>query len=50
MNWRLWCRTLGEKISENDKEADNACIIRTIYIIIMWITCFFIISNTIRHW
>lgn len=48
--WRIWCKTIGNKISECDKESDYACIFRTVYTSVMWVTCFFIIANTIRHW
>lgn len=48
--WRIWCRTMGSKISEDDREADIAAVIRTFWWMVNIITCFFIIANTIRHW
>ena len=48
--WRIWCRTMGSKISEDDREADVAAIIRTFWWVVNIVTCFFIIANTIRHW
>ena len=49
--WKaIWCKSLGEKISDCNKEADIACIIRTVYVVIMFATCFFIIANTIHQW
>ena len=48
--WRIWCRTMGDKISTNQKEADVAAIIRTLFWIINLITCGFIIANAIHHW
>ncbi len=31
--WRIWARTIGSKISEDDREADIAAIFRTIWVI-----------------
>jgi len=28
--WKLWCKALGEKSSDNNHEADRIAIIRTI--------------------
>ncbi len=49
LNWRIWCKSLGEKVGTN-KESDSICVLRTLYWIAMFITCFFIIANTIKHW
>jgi len=38
--WAIWCKTLGSKIHECDKALDYACLLRTIYAIIMFGTCF----------
>jgi len=48
--WRLWAKALGEKASPNDKEADRIAMIRTIIVLVNFITCFFIMANAIRHW
>ena len=48
--WRIWAKALGEKASTCDKEADNIAIIRTVIVGVNFITCFFIMANTIRHW
>ncbi len=48
--WSVWCRTMGERISTDDVEADIAAMIRTFWWITHIITCFFIISGVIRHW
>lgn len=48
--WKLWARTIGDKISENDREADLAAIYRTFWHLLHIVTCFFIIANCIRHW
>ena len=41
---------MGDKISTNQKEADTAAVIRTIFWVINLITCGFIIANAIHHW
>lgn len=48
--WRIWIKTMGHKISDNNIEADIAAIIRTFWWLVHIITCGFIIANTIRHW
>jgi len=50
MKWGTWCKTLGSKISEDKKEADHACLFRTVYTGIMFVTCFFIIAGVIHQW
>lgn len=49
MSFRIWCKSLGEKVG-SDKEADKVCLLRTLYWLAMFVTCFFIIGNTVRHW
>ncbi len=48
--WKIWCRTIGSKISDDDKEADKAAMMRTFWVVIHLVTCFHIIANTWRHW
>lgn len=48
--WRLWCKALGEKATNDDREADNVAYIRTIIFFTCLITNFFIIAGVIRHW
>ena len=48
--WELWCKTIGNKISDDPREADFAAVWRTIWIAVNMITCFTIIANAIRHW
>jgi hypothetical protein len=48
--WRLWAKALGEKASEDDKEADRVAIVRTLIVLCYVITNFFIVSGVIRHW
>jgi hypothetical protein len=48
--WKLWAMSLGEKASEDSKEADYVAIIRSIVVLVNFLTCFFIVSGVIRHW
>jgi hypothetical protein len=48
--WRIWAKALGEKASNNDREADRVAIIRTLIIVSYVITNIFIIAGVIRHW
>lgn len=48
--WRLWAKAIGEKASNDNKEADRVALIRTLIILVYIITNGFIIANTIRHW
>ena len=50
MIWRLWAKALGEKASPDNLEADKIAIIRTIIVLVNFITCFFIMANAIHHW
>jgi hypothetical protein len=47
--WIIWVKTMGNKISEDDREADIAAIIRTFWWLVHIITCFFIIANNGRN-
>ena len=48
--WRLWAMSLGEKASDDSREADLVAIIRSIVVLVNFITCFVIISGVIHHW
>jgi hypothetical protein len=48
--WRLWAKSLGEKASNDDKEADLIAIIRTAIVLCYIITNIFIVAGVIRHW
>ena len=48
--WRLWAKALGEKASNDNKEADKIAVIRTMIITVYIITNLFIITGIIRHW
>ena len=42
--WRLWAKSLGEKASDDDKEADQIALIRTIIFLIAIL--YGVITNT----
>ena len=48
--WRLLAKSLGEKASKCDKEADKIALIRLIMFLSIFITNCFIIANAVRHW
>jgi hypothetical protein len=48
--WRLWCKALGEKASNDNNEADKIAFIRTCIVACYMITNIFIIAGVIRHW
>jgi hypothetical protein len=48
--WRIWAKALGGKASSDSDEADRIAVIRTLIVGVNFITCFFIMANTIRHW
>jgi len=43
--WRIWAKSLGEKVGETDKQADTVALIRTFWWIIHIFTCFMIIIH-----
>ena len=48
--WKLWAMSLGEKASEDSQEADLVAVMRSIIVLVNFITCFFIISGVVHHW
>jgi hypothetical protein len=48
--WRLWCKALGEKASNDNNEADKVALIRTCIVACYIITNMFIIAGVVRHW
>jgi hypothetical protein len=48
--WRLWAKSLGEKASPDNKEADRIATIRTAIVLCYVVTNLFIIAGVIRHW
>ena len=45
--WRLWCKALGEKASDNNGESDTGAFIRSLIILQAVITNLFICINLI---
>ena len=43
--WRIWAKSLGEKVGETDRQANAVAAIRTFWWTIHIVTCFFIIAN-----
>ena len=48
--WRLWAKSLGEKAGINNKEANIVAALRSIIVLVNFITCFFIIAGVIHNW
>jgi len=48
--WRLWAKALGQKASDDDKEADIVAIIRTVIALVYIITNIVIVAGVIKHW
>jgi len=48
--WRLWAKALGEKGSDDNREADKIAFLRTVIVFSYIITNLFIIAGVIRHW
>ena len=43
--WTLWAKSLGDKSSELNRDADIIATMRTIIVLVNFITCLFIVSN-----
>ena len=48
--WRIWAKSLGEKGSKCDREADIIAIVRTFIFFTYLTTNIAIIANAVRHW
>ena len=48
--WRLWARALGEKASDNNKEADKIARIRTAIVVYAITVDTFILLNILKGW
>mgnify|MGYP001449530962 CR=1 FL=1 len=48
--WRLWALSLGERASDDNREADMVALIRTIFAFINLGTCILIGSNILIGW
>ena len=43
--WRIWAKSLGEKVGETDAQADAVAAIRTFWWVVHIVTCFMIIIH-----
>ena len=43
--WRIWAKSLGEKVGETDAQADAIALVRTFWWVVHIITCFMIIIH-----
>jgi len=50
MMWRWWAKSLGQKASDCDNEADKVAIIRTFIFATYLITNAFIVAGVVRQW
>jgi len=48
--WRLWAKSLGDKASDNSKDADVVALFRTAIVLLNMITCLVIIFNVYHNW
>ena len=44
--WRIWAKSLGEKVGESKNQADAVAVIRTLWWLVHIVTCFMIIINS----
>ena len=47
--WRVWAKSLGEKVGETDAQANTIATIRTFWWIAHIVTCGFIIASSGRN-
>ena len=43
--WRIWAKSLGEKVGETDRQANAVAIVRSFWWVVHIITCFMIIIH-----
>lgn len=48
--WRMWAKSLGEKMGDTDQEADRIAFIRTVIVLSYITTNCFIVAGVIKHW
>lgn len=48
--WRIWCKALGQKATECNKESDKVAVIRTLILATYMITNTVIVSGVVKHW
>ncbi len=47
--WRIWAKSLGEKVGETNSQADTVAVIRTFWWVVHIATCFMIILNNSKN-
>lgn len=47
--WRIWAKSLGEKVGETNSQADTVAVIRTFWWVVHIGTCFMIILNNSKN-
>jgi|TARA_R110000823_G_scaffold158624_2_gene289380 hypothetical protein len=47
--WRIWAKSLGEKVGETDRQANMVAIIRTFWWVVHIFTCFMIIVSNAKN-
>ena len=48
--WRLWALSLGEKLGDNNREADIVAMLRSAVVLLNLVTCLFIIAGVVHNW
>ena len=48
--WKLWAMSLGEKASEDSKDADLVATIRTFIVVINVVCAILIMTNIVHNW
>ena len=48
--WSYWAKSLGQKSTDNDREADRVAWIRTFILTTYLVTNCFIVAGVVRHW
>jgi hypothetical protein len=48
--WRVWAKALGEKSGASNREADYIAVVRSVIVVLNFITCLFIIAGVIHNW
>jgi len=49
--WLVWKFAVGSFSDEKTKDYDDiVAVVRTMIVLVNFVTCFFIMANAIRHW
>lgn len=48
--WKVWAKALGEKSGASNLESDYIAVVRSVIVILNFITCLFIIAGVIHNW